>query len=369
MTRRVHAANNLTGDLHDFRITPQGTALITAYDVQDHNLGMLGKGVGPIWDCVFQEVDIETGNLVFEWRASQHIRIEDTYRVIGDEGEPGGAPFDWFHISSVEKDASGNYLVSSKYMDSIYYIDGKTSSVIWTLGGKANKFRDLSGGKATNFAFQHDARWDNDYTEITFFDNAGDGRSSAKRQPRGVRLAINQVLMTVELVTEYKNALHVTSNGQGSMQNLPNGNVLLGYGHSGLFTEFSRSGKVLCDTHFAPQSGFGSGGVQSQRVLKFDWHSDPQTAPDLVIEQDDGNLWRAYASWNGATEVAAWVLQGANGRERGIWKVVEQKDKKGFETDFVLRVDHPSHVRVVALDSRGNALSTAYLSMLPKHGL
>lgn len=359
MTRRLHAANGLAGDLHEFRFTPQGTALITVYDVQEVDLSTLGKKTGPIWDCVIQEIDIETGDLVFEWRASQHVNIADTYRIIGGEGEPGGAPFDWFHINSVEKDAQGNYLTSSRYLNSIFYIDGKTGSVIWTMGGKGNKFKDLSGGKATNFAYQHDARWDNDYKEITLFDNSHDNDHLDSINPRGIRLHVDQVLMTAELLTEYKNPTHVPAASQGSMQNLPNGNVLLGFGFSGLFTEFTRDGKVLCETHYGPQVGFGSGDIQSYRVLKFDWQSFPETDPDLAISQDGGMLWRAYASWNGATDVSSWVLQGTDNPNSGKWKVIEKKTKSGFETDFVLEAEHPDYIRVVALDSRGNTLGSS----------
>jgi hypothetical protein len=356
----------LKGDLHEFRFTPQGTALITVYDVQEVDLSSLGKRMGPIWDCLIQEIDIETGDLVFEWRASKHLNIADTYRGIGDEGEAGGAPFDWFHINSIDKDLAGNYLISSRYLHSIFYIDGKTGNVIWTMGGKANKFNDLSGGRATNFMFQHDARWDNEYKEITLFDNSHDGGPLDKAHPRGIRLGVDQVHMTVELLTEYINPTRVPAASQGSMQNLPNGNVLLGYGFSGLFTEFTRDGKVLCETHFGPQSRFGSGDVQSYRVLKFDWHSSPETDPDLAISQDDAMLWRAYASWNGATDVSAWVLQGTNNPNVGKWRVLEKKAKSGFETDFLLEANHPGYIRAVALDSRGNTLATSQPSSATK---
>ncbi|EFY91694.1 hypothetical protein MAC_02284 [Metarhizium acridum CQMa 102] len=359
MTRRLHAANGMKGDLHEFRFTPQGTALITVYDVQEVDLSSLGKNTGPIWDCLIQEIDIETGDLVFEWRASKHLNIADTFRDIGGEGEPGGAPFDWFHINSIDKDAQGNYLISSRYLNSIFYIDGKTGSIIWTMGGKGNVFKDLSGGKATNFAFQHDARWDNDYKEITLFDNSHDGGPLENAHPRGIRLGVDQLFMTVRLVTEYKNPTHVPAASQGSMQNLPNGNVLVGYGFSGLFTEFTRDGKVLCETHFGPQSGFGTGDVQSYRVLKFDWQSFPETNPDLAISQDDGMVWRAYVSWNGATDVSAWVLQGTDNPNAGKWRVIEKKTKSGFETNFLLEAAHPDYVRAVALDARGNILGSS----------
>lgn len=113
-----------------------------------------------IWDNVVQEVDIATGDLLFEWRASEHVNLTRTYRKL-DPGDGGTVqnPFDFFHANSVDQDDGGSYLVSARNTHAIYYIDGKTKEVIWTLGGKGNDFMDLSDGHALNFAWQHDARF------------------------------------------------------------------------------------------------------------------------------------------------------------------------------------------------------------------
>ncbi len=49
--------------------------------------------------------------LVFSWNASEHVALNETYNTIADVGTEA-APFDYFHINSVEKDANGDYLVS-----------------------------------------------------------------------------------------------------------------------------------------------------------------------------------------------------------------------------------------------------------------
>ncbi len=143
----------LDGDLHDFRITEEGTAIFTVYQVVTTDLNSLGKHLpnGEVWDCLIQEIDLATGELIFQWRALDHYAVTDTYRDIGDDG-PIGRAFDFFHMNSITKDLKGNYLTSSRYMHSITYINGKTGEVIWVLGGKRNMFKDLSKGKATNFA-------------------------------------------------------------------------------------------------------------------------------------------------------------------------------------------------------------------------
>ncbi|OAQ91350.1 arylsulfotransferase protein [Purpureocillium lilacinum] len=359
----IKAGNNLQGDLHDFRLTDRGTALMTVYEVREHDLSSMGKKKGPIWDCLIQEMDIETGDVVFQWRAAEHFNISDTYRGIGGEGEPGGAPFDWFHINSIDKDRKGNYLISSRYMSNLAYIDGRTGDVLWTLGGKKNMFKDLSGGKATNFRYQHDATWDLDYTEITLFDNSDLGKLSDASRPRGMRIKVDQEARTVRLIAEYRNPQHIPAESQGSTQTLPGGNVVVGFGFTAVWTEFTHDGTPLCDVHYGSQSRFGTGDVQSYRVVKFAWKGFPTTTPDLAVAQDDAGVWRVYASWNGATEVADWVLQGEaddeNGGDASDWQVIETTAKDGFETDFVLDADHPQYLRAVALDSKGNALGTS----------
>src|SRR5262249_29957762 len=72
-------ATGLAGDLHEFVLTPQGTALITAYGQGTAGLGALGgPAAGPIYFGVVQEIDIATGALVFEWRSIDHVPVDET---------------------------------------------------------------------------------------------------------------------------------------------------------------------------------------------------------------------------------------------------------------------------------------------------
>ena len=113
---------------------------------------------GYVWDSVVQEIDLRTHKLKWQWRATEHIETNETYRPIEHDGTEKD-PYDWFHINSAQKDELGNYLLSARFLHSIIYVDGRTKETIWQLGGKHNSFMDLSGGNATNFAWQHDARF------------------------------------------------------------------------------------------------------------------------------------------------------------------------------------------------------------------
>ena len=65
------------------------------------------------------------------------------------------APFDYFHLNSIDQDSDGNLVISARSTSAVYKIDHSTGKVIWTLGGRYSSFK-LGAGAAT--AFQHDVR-------------------------------------------------------------------------------------------------------------------------------------------------------------------------------------------------------------------
>lgn len=297
-----------------------------------------------IWDGVFQEVDIETGNLTFQWRASDHFPLTDSYLAMNGASEWG--PWDFFHINMVEKDAEGNYLVSARHLRTICYVDGQTGQVLWRLGGKNNSFEDLSGGAATTFVGQHDAHWADGHRAITFFDNRADWRDTVDDHSAGTRVLVDLVGMTARLDRTFDGPHKILSVSQGSYQTLPNRHVLVGYGYNGVMTEFSPDGIALCDAWLLPSTGIGSGDVQSYRNLKFYWTGRPETPPALVLEGDTFHM-----SWLGATEIADWALYHAL-EDDGDFTYLTSFAKHGFETSYTLPPDLgvKQYVSAVALD-------------------
>ncbi|RMZ90377.1 hypothetical protein DV736_g2415, partial [Chaetothyriales sp. CBS 134916] len=341
IVKTVRGANNLDPDLHEFTILPSSnTAIIVIAPARQVDLREVNEGPedGWIWDAGFQEVDLDTGEAVFDWRAYDHIDIDKSYF-----GRAGGLTaddaHDWFHINSVEKDADGNYLISSRYLHAIFGISGITGNVLWQLGGKGNMFRDLTDyttdpdrPSPTNIAQQHHARWRDNYTSITLFDN---GDNDAKPS-HGIWFDIDPITSTVRTRNVYIPPHNIFSGSQGSITVLPNGNVLAGFGSAAQYTEFTPDGTPICEVHFAPLRGFREGLVESYRVFKAKWVGRPQTNPDVLIEDDivDGKKWM-YMSWMGATEVGKWRIE-AKGRreeeetEEAITLITVPKD--GFET-------------------------------------
>lgn len=313
-----------------------------------------GPEDGWLWDGTFQEVDIETGEVLFEWRASEHIGFDEAIRGREGNGEDEDHPWDFFHINSVDKDSKGNFLISSRYMGSLTYINGTSGEVIWKMGGKDNSFTDLSDGAATNMTWQHHARFHDNDTTITLFDNQSRGSGAPELPSRGLYLDVDDENMTVSVRRTYWHPEYISSQSQGSMQVMEDGRILLGYGHIPVFTEFSAEGEVLCDVHFGPEYQFTSGDVLSYRAFKRKWVGKPDTPPDFVIESNV-----AYVSWNGATEVATWVLEGADrsDAEDGEFNFLTAVGKSGFETEIQFPQGTHPFVRIAALDADGLTLA------------
>jgi arylsulfotransferase ASST len=79
----VHAGNGLVGDIHEFRITPRDTALITVYHRRRVDLSSVGGPKdGEIYDGIVQELDVASGRVLFD---AQHLKRVATHAKTGFE--------------------------------------------------------------------------------------------------------------------------------------------------------------------------------------------------------------------------------------------------------------------------------------------
>ena len=97
--------------------------------------------------------------------------------------------------------------------------------------------------------------------------------------------------------------------------------------------------------HYGAYAMWDLGWVVSYRVLQYDltaWIGQPSERPAIAagITPEDSNM--IYASWNGATVVRTWRLQGAErwsaelDSDVGGWESVNEMPKEGFEVAFEL---------------------------------
>jgi hypothetical protein len=336
----VKAGHGLTADLHEIFISPQDTALITVYKPVAANLSRLGgPAKGVVLSGVVQEIDIPSGRVLFEWSSIDHVPVTDT--VVSFTGGTSKVPFDYFHINSISIAPDGTLLVSARNTSTVYKIARPSGKVVWRLGGRRSSFRM---GPGTTFWFQHQALPQGSNT-ISIFDDGG--APPKEPQSRGILINLNTSTMRATLQHSYVHpGTRLLAAFEGSMQVLPGGRVLVGWGNLPYFSEFSANGTLLLDGHYP-------GGDQTYRVLSAAWTGQPTTQPAVAarVGQAGGSV--VYASWNGATQVASWTVLA--GQSPGGLAQVGSKARHGFETAITVNNPGP-YFSVVANDASGQTL-------------
>jgi hypothetical protein len=332
---RFRAGHRRPADLHEFLITPRGTALVTAQETRRRDLRPLGDHANrPVIGSVIQELAIPSARVLFDWRSLDHVALRESYQKIGPR-------FDYFHANSIGVTADGNLLVSARNTWAVYKIDRHSGRVLWRLGGKKS---DFHMGKGTFYAWQHDARTHDGDRVVSLFDN---GASPAEeKQSRGLLIALDHRHKRATLERAYMHRPPVLAHYTGSMQVLPNDDVLVGWGSGPYFTEYAADGSVRFDAQMAR-------GGQTYRALRFPWSGRPKTQPRLAVVPGTGRP-VLYASWNGATDVARWQL--LTGAGLSALKPEATAAKTGFETRLVA-IAAKGYAVAVALDRDGRPLA------------
>jgi hypothetical protein len=334
----VQAANGRQMDLHEFQLTPQGTALFTCYPETAYtDLSSIGgPSQGAMLDSVFQEVDVRTGRLLLEWKGLDHIPVSDSYK-------PYDHPYEYLHINSIQVLPDGNLLVSARHTWALYKLDRQTGDVIWRLGGKQS---DFSIAPEAKFSWQHHARQPVSGT-ITLFDNGSDGPIQTTQSSRGVLLDVNENSMTVGLGQAFEHPPALLSSAMGSVQILPNGSVAVGWGTEPYVSEFGPKGELLSDARLLS-------GEKSYRGLLLPWRGTPKHAPALNVDRNSTTgKTIVYASWNGDTETAYWQVH--SGDRQSDMQEIGIARRKAFETAIPVG-DAEGYFTVTALDKTGQVL-------------
>jgi hypothetical protein len=203
----VRAGSGLQADLHEFKLTSAGTALLTAHTPARADLsqfrgsgGAAGPKDGNIYDCHIREVDVPSGRVLLDWSALEHVGLAESYLGLGGSAEVGttaDAAFDVYHVNSIDDDGD-RLLVSFRNTHAIYAIDRTRGDILWRLGGKRSDFAIPADAV---FAWQHGARHHADGT-ITVFDDHYTS-TTVDGQSRGLRLALDETARTVTHATPY----------------------------------------------------------------------------------------------------------------------------------------------------------------------
>jgi hypothetical protein len=334
-------ANKGQIDVHEHQMTDRDSMVVTTYNNTQRDLTSLGGEVdGWLAESMFSEFDVETGKVLFEWSAADHVPLEDSRWPLRGSMGTRHLPWDWFHINSVQR-VGEDYLISARHHWAVFLISGKNGSVLWKLDG-------INGGSfgsiPTDFKWQHHARAQN-VTEhgmtISLFNNHVNGRKTKDTQSQALAFWVplpaskdNPPVLVRNLMTDKDRVFAAT---QGSYQlDIGNGNGFVGYGKIPLAREF---GPAEDGSDLRWQARFGDNdAAMSYRTFKAKWHGTPKNW-DPVVAFEKVRLQKArppkvYVSWNGATDISSWAIYAGDDRES--LKSVGVVKKQGFETVFDL---------------------------------
>ena len=322
----VKAGDGLMTDLHELNLTSSGTALITAYETTTANLSSVGqKRTGRVFVGHAQEIDLNTGKVLFDWRSLDHVPLDESYQ--NPPANPK-ATFDYFHINSVAEMDDGNLLISGRNTWTLYKVDRSSGKVIWRLNGKRSNF---SVSAAAQFCtWQHHAR-QNGTSGLTVFDNAGPNK---ERQSRGLSLTVDTSAMRVDLRRRPTSTLlGFSPTRSGASRSWTMG----GCSSAGAISRTSPNSRRMarcCSTAKAPLVG-----VRSYRAFAADWVGRPADPPRAVAKANPASGLVVWASWNGATEIHSWtVLAGPN---KTSLTPVGSQPWGGFETPIAVNSTGP----------------------------
>ena len=346
----VRAGDGLEEDLHELTLTGDGAALISAWKPLYCDLSAQGgRADAAVYDSVFQEIDVRTGLVMYEWDSLEHVALSASYMPAA--GASTAWPYDWFHLNSIAVEPDGSLLISSRSTWAVYDLNRTTGQIVWQVGGRDPTFALTS--PYPELAWQHDAQpLGGDLFSV--FDNGGP--PSPLRYSRGAIVRIDPRTSTAAVIETVAIPTPIFAETQGDLERLADGDWWIGWGNVNESSEVSPSGALLYAAHTPA-------GSQSYRSLRFPWSGDPTTRPSIALARRPRGGLRVYASWNGATAVARWRVE--TGRTPGALRSVAGAERSGFETEIALPAA-ARFVAVVALDAHSRVLGVSRVLRAPR---
>ncbi|KEQ76484.1 hypothetical protein M436DRAFT_69474 [Aureobasidium namibiae CBS 147.97] len=353
-------------NIHEYRIIDNGASVLTLYSkpVLVNDTWIMDDGLA--------EIDLDSGATLFHWSSLEHIPLNaSNFHLPKADSTSEKQAWDWFHANSIDKNAHGDYLLSSRHTSTIFKISGSDGSILWTLSGKSP---DIDHSNGFNFSWQHDARYiyENQTTSIiSFFDNAGVGIDEESKTTgnwsRAVVVEFNTFVrpMTTRILHSYDRPDHEISIARGNMQTLSNSNVFIGWATHGLISELTQDGSPVMEAKFRDPK------MSTYRSYKFNFTGHPHFPPvtkSIVYGSSPktANTFH-YISWNGATDVHSWNLYGATKNSSESFSLLAKVEKTDFETMYMTK-DYIAFVYVEAIDVDGRIMraSIAAASEVPQ---
>jgi len=292
------AGNGYSIDDHELQVLADGSYYLIALNTATVDMTQFianGNPAASVTENILQGFS-PAGQLVFQWRAWDHLDILDQEQFI----DLTSSAFDFPHMNAIDIDTDGNLLLSSRNTSEITKIDRNTGAIIWRLGGGHNQFtfvNDPLNGPRNQHAIRMVTT--NDYT---LFDN---GNLHSPSVSRGVEYVLDPIDLTATLVWQYPptptNSLF--SWYMGNVQRLTNGNTLINWAVGSLpkLTEVRPDGTKAFEMNWVDQ-------WQTYRTWRCPWQGSARQ-PYLIVETYPDNVTLIFNQF-GDTNVAFYKIYG-----------------------------------------------------------
>lgn len=239
-------------DFHEGKVFTDSTYLILGTDYRTMDLSGVvpgGRTNANVYGAIIQERTF-SGRVLFEWKSLDYIPVTDATSA----EDLTQSSVDYIHVNSVNPTSDGNFLVSCRHLDEVIKISRKNGEIMWRLGGresKHNQFTFLNDTTDGFFGFSHQhSAIETSRGTIALFDNGN--LKSQQPSSRAVEFAVDVSRKTAKKVWERSPLKSNFSVAMGSVEELPNGSFLIGYGRFNaqigsatvVAEEVTQSGKV-----------------------------------------------------------------------------------------------------------------------------
>ena len=305
-----------------------------------------GAKNGALVDSAVQEYSLKTGKLLYTWDALDHIPLSDSHTP----PPPNGFPWDAYHINSIDLEGDGTFLTSMRDTWAAYQVDKRQREDPVDARRQALELR-VRPERLLRMAARRD--------------RAGRLRGHAVRR-RLLRDQRRRHLPVAERPVARPRAPARPGDEEGDVRppvhplRRPRRGV---HGQRSVAPERKRLHRlgrravllrVLEVGEAAPRRRLPVAGLELPRTPPA-VDRRPVNPPAAGVQQTDGKT-TVYASWNGATDVAAWrVLAGAS---TGQLHQVTAAPKSGFETAIAVPGSY-AVFEVQALDADGKVIGTS----------
>ncbi|MBT8381637.1 MAG: T9SS type A sorting domain-containing protein [Ignavibacteriaceae bacterium] len=211
-------------DIHELTVLEDGSYYILGRDHITVDMSQIVPGGDTSATLVAHTIHHmdANDNELWRWESFNHYDILD----VDDNVDLTQRTIDWTHCNSIEIDNDGNIILSTRNFNEVTKINRQSGDIIWRLGGKKNQFQFINDNRG--FGRQHDARRHSN-GNLILFDN---GHFLVPEYSSYVEYELDDINLKATLINRYSKDESIFTKSRGSVQELRNGNTLIGWGEN-----------------------------------------------------------------------------------------------------------------------------------------